>query len=65
MTDIPKIAEDLFNALVTIPDPEEWPDYINGNALVAHDLYSFYYGLKIGFQLSSAVRERDFNPSGE
>lgn len=64
MTDIPKIAEDLFNALVTIPAPEEWPDYIS-SPLVAHDLYSFYYGLKIGFQLSSAVRERDFNPSGD
>lgn len=62
MTEIPQIVEDLFNSLVIIPDEKDWPDYLGGNTLVAHDLYSFYYGLQAGFKLSNALREKDFNP---
>ena len=65
MTDIPQIVEDLYNSLVTILDEKDWPDYFCGNALVAHDLYSFYYGLQTGFQLSNALRERGFSPFEE
>ncbi len=63
MTEIPQIVEDLFHSVVIIPDEKDWPDYLCGNALIAHDLYSFYYGLRAGFQLSNALREREFSPS--
>lgn len=63
MIEIPQIVEDFFNSVVIIPDEKDWPEYLGGNTLVAHDLYSFYYGLRAGFQLSNALREKDFNPS--
>lgn len=65
MTDIPQIVEDLYNQLVTIPDRKDWPEYLGGSTLVAHDLYSFYYGLRAGFQLAGALREEPFIPSEE
>ena len=57
MNDIPQIVEDLYNEMVRIPAPEDRPEYIGGRGLVAHELYSFYYGLRAGFQLSNALRE--------
>ena len=67
MTEIPQIVEDLYNDFVTIPDEQDWPDYLNKNALVANRLYSFYYGLRLGFRLSNALREEEeeFNPDEE
>ena len=65
MTEIPQIVEDLYNQLVIIPDEKDWPKYLGGNTLVAHDLYSFYYGLRAGFQLAGAMREEEFIPSEE
>ena len=65
MTEIPQIVEDLYNQLVIIPDEKDWPKYLGGNTLVAHDLYSFYYGLRAGFQLAGAMREEAFIPSEE
>lgn len=65
MTEIPQIVEDLYNQLVIIPDPKDWPDYLGGTPRVARDLYSFYYGLRAGFQLSAALREETFTPAGE
>jgi len=63
--DIPRIVEDLYNSIVIIPDKKDWPNYLCGNDLVAHDLYSFYYGLQAGFELSNALREKDFIPDEE
>lgn len=63
MTEIPQIVEDLYYHTVTIPDRKDWPDYLGDNDLVVRSLYSFYYGLRAGFQLSNALREKDFNPS--
>ncbi len=65
MYDIPQIVEGLYYQLVTIPEQKDWPDYLGGNVLAAHDLYSFYYGLQTGFQLSDALRERGFSPAEE
>ena len=65
MTDIPQIVEDLYNQLVIIPARKDWPKYLGGSTLVAHRLYSFYYGLRAGFQLAGALREEEFNPSEE
>ena len=65
MTEIPQIVEDLYNDLVTIPDEEDWPDYLNNNVLVANRLYSFYYGLRVGFQLSNALQEENVIPFEE
>ena len=53
MTDIPQIVEDLYYETVMIPDQ------------VVHSLYAFYYGLRAGFQLSGALREKEFIPSAE
>lgn len=65
MTEIPQIVEDLYNQLVIIPDEKDWPKYLGGNTLVAHDLYSFYYGLRAGFQLAGALREEELTLSEE
>ncbi len=61
MVDIPQVVEGLYNSMVMIPDQKDWPDYLGGNVLVAHDLYSFYFGLRAGFQLSGALREEGFS----
>jgi len=65
MNDIPQVVEDLYNSIVMIPDKKDWPDYLAGSDLTARNLYSFYYGLRAGFQLSGALREKEFKPSGE
>ena len=65
MTVIPQIVEDLYNQLVVIPDSKDWPDYLNGTPRVARDLYSFYYGLRLGYQLSEALQDKPFIPSAE
>jgi len=61
ITDIPQVVEDLYNSIVMIPDQKDWPAYLGGNPIVAHDLYSFYYGLRAGFQLSDALKEEAFS----
>lgn len=65
MTDIPQIVEDMYYYLVMIPDRKDWPDYLCGNVLLAHELYSFYYGLRAGFHLAGALREEPFIPFEE
>ena len=65
MTDIPQIVEDLYEQLVIIPDQKDWPDYLGGNPAVAQKLYSFYYGLRAGYQLAGALRETPFIPAAE
>ena len=65
MTVIPQIVEDLYEQLVIIPDQKDWPDYLCGNPAVAHRLYSFYYGLRAGYQLAGALRETPFIPAAE
>ncbi len=65
MTEIPQIVEDLSYGTVIIPEQEEWPDYLGGSPLAARSLYSFYYGLRAGFQRSNALGEEPFSPSAE
>lgn len=65
MTDIPQIVEDLYFHQVVIPDQKDWPDYLRGDPAVIRGLYSFYYGLRMGSQLSSALREEGFTPAEE
>ena len=65
MTDIPQIVEDLYNETVRIPDEKNWPEYLGSNPLFIRSLYSFYYGLRAGFQLAGAMREEEFIPSEE
>jgi len=65
MIDIPQVVEDLYNSIVMIPDKKDWPDYLAGSDLTAQNLYSFYYGLRAGFQLSGALREEAFRPAEE
>lgn len=65
MIEIPQIVEDLYNETVRIPDEKDWPKYLGSNPLFIRSLYSFYYGLRTGFQLSNALRERDFIPYEE
>lgn len=61
MVDIPQVVEDLYNSIVMIPDQKDWPDYLGGDPGVARNLYSFYFGLRAGFQLSGALREEGFS----
>lgn len=32
MYDIPMVVEKLYDSMVNIPDPKDWPDYIGGIA---------------------------------
>lgn len=65
LTDIPQIVEDLYFQQVTIPDEKDWPDYLRGDPAVIRGLYSFYYGLRMGSQISDALREEIFTLSEE
>lgn len=65
MTEIPQIVEGLYFQQVTIPDKKDWPDYLRENPAVIRGLYSFYYGLRMGAQISSALREIPFIPGAE
>nr|WP_325211494.1 hypothetical protein [uncultured Oscillibacter sp.] len=65
MTDIPQIVEDLYFQQVVIPAQKDWPDYLRGDPAVIRGLYSFYYGFRMGAQISNALREEPFIPAGE
>ena len=65
MTEIPQIVEDLYFQQVSIPDEKDWPDYLRGDPAVIRGLYSFYYGLRMGSQISDALRETPFIPDAE
>ncbi len=56
MNDIPEVVEQLYYNWVTIPDPEDWAEYIGKNPVLAQGLYSFYQGLCLGMNLSDARR---------
>lgn len=61
--DIPEIVEQIYNYVVVIPDKKDWPEYLGDSEIVGRSLYSFYYGLRIGASLSSALRGEDFTPA--
>lgn len=65
MIEIPQIVEDLYYDTVLIPDPKDWPEYLGSDPLVIRSLYSFYYGLRLGYQLSEALQDKPFIPSAE
>lgn len=54
---IPAVIEDLYPYVVHIPDPEQWPEYLQTNPAKAHGLYGFYQGLRLGLQLAAAGLE--------
>ena len=56
MNDIPEVVEQLYYNWVTIPDPEDWAEYIGKNPVLAQGLYSVYQGLCLGMNLSDARR---------
>ena len=51
--EIPEIAEPLYYATVTGPDPKLWPEHLRDNPVKAHGLWSFYSGLCMGLQLGA------------
>lgn len=65
MTEILQIVEDLYFQQVSIPDEKDWPNYLRGDPAVIRGLYSFYYGLRMGSQISDALRETPFIPVAE
>lgn len=65
MTEIPQIVEDLYFSPVKIPDEKDWPKYLRGDPAVIRSMYSFYYGLLMGSQISDALRETPFIPAAE
>ena len=65
LSNIPQIVEDLYFQQVIIPDEKDWPDYLRGDPAVIRGLYSFYYGLRMGSQISEALREETFTLSEE
>ena len=65
MTEIPQIVEDLYVSPVKIPDEKDWPKYLRGDPAVIRSMYSFYYGLRMGSQISDALREETFTLSEE
>lgn len=54
---IPVVVEELYHAAVTEPDPHFWPDYLKDSPVQGHGLWSFYRGLRLGLQLSTACLE--------
>ena len=38
MNDIPEVVEQLYYHWVTIPDPEDWAEYIGKNPVLAQSL---------------------------
>ncbi|MCI9577371.1 MAG: hypothetical protein HFF98_00835 [Oscillibacter sp.] len=65
MTEIPQIVEVLSLSSVKIPDEKDWPEYLRGDPAVIRSLHSFYYGLRMGSQISDALRETLFIPAAE
>lgn len=65
MTEIPLIVEDLYFHQVVIPDQKDWPEHLREDPTVIRNLYSFYYGLRMGAQLAGALREEEFTLSEE
>ena len=65
MTEIPQNVKDLSVSSVKIPDEKDWQEYLRGDPAVIRSLYSFYYGLRMGSQISDALREETFTLSEE
>jgi len=51
---VPIIVDVLYRYFVTDPNPNFWPEYIRDDPVVAHGLWSFYQGLRLGIQVSGA-----------
>ena len=56
--DIPVIVEQLFHYFITPPDPCLWPDYLKGEPIQGHGLWSFYQGLCLGMQITDTCLEK-------
>lgn len=54
---IPLIVDTLYRCFVTEPNPQFWPDYLKSEPIMAHGLWAFYQGLRLGLQISGACLE--------
>lgn len=52
--DIPNIVELIYRAMVPGPNPDFWPERLKDDPLLAHSMWTFCFGLKLGLQLGSA-----------
>lgn len=56
---IPIVVDELYRYFVTPPDPRFWPDHVRDDPVTAHGLWSFYQGLRLGIQVSSACLDTE------
>ena len=56
--DIPAVVELIYRAVVPGPNPNFWPEHLKGNPTLAHSMWTFYQGLKMGIQLGAACLEK-------
>ncbi|MBO5339866.1 MAG: hypothetical protein J6A62_02570 [Oscillospiraceae bacterium] len=54
---IPVVVDELYRYFVTPPDPRFWPDYLRSEPILAHGLWSFYQGLRLGIRVSQACSD--------
>lgn len=54
---IPLIVDTLYRYFVTEPNPQFWPDHLKSEPIMAHGLWAFYQGLRLGLQISGACLE--------
>lgn len=57
-SEIPVIVEELYRYFVTQPDPRFWPDYLKEEPIQGHGLWSFYQGLQLGMQMTTACLDQ-------
>ena len=47
------VMDILYHAWIGGPDPAKWPESLRDNPTIAHGLYSFSEGLRLGFLLAT------------
>jgi len=56
---IPTIIELLYRGMVPGPNPNFWPEHLKDNPSLAHSMWTFYFGLRMGLKLGSVCFYRD------
>lgn len=49
--DIPDIVELIYRAVIPGPNPQFWPEHLKDDPQLAHSMWTFYCGLRMGLQL--------------
>ncbi len=57
--EIPKIIELLYRGMVPGPNPKFWPEHLKDDPLLAHSMWTFYFGLQMGLELGSVCFYED------